>query len=113
MQKFKKFLVTMKVFDSDQTLSLTSLLMLVLIVKIAVVKDLDWMAVSALFLALCNYSAKKVIRLQDKKQTAEVDDQLTATLAAHAAQITVVTDQVSKIVSAQQVNSVMSQMIGR
>jgi hypothetical protein len=53
------WLVKLKLFDPDQTLSLTNLMMLVLIVKVAIASSLDLEIVAALFLSLASYNIKK------------------------------------------------------
>jgi hypothetical protein len=60
MNKLKSFLVAVKVFDAaDGSLSLTNLMMMVLIGKIAFTPSMDWTVVSSLFLALASYNLKK------------------------------------------------------
>lgn len=113
MDKIIKLLIASKILDDDKTLSLSSVLMLVLIVKVALTPTMDWSTISALFLALLSYNSRKLIRLKAAKQTATADDQVKSTFDAHAAQITHLTSQVSQLVSASSVNSVMNQMLGR
>ena len=59
MNKIDKLLVKLKIFDSDNTLSITSLMMLVLIFKVGMSPTIDWSIISALFLGLANYNGKK------------------------------------------------------
>lgn len=113
MNRLLKLLIACKILDDDNTVSLSSLLMIVLIVKVALTTALDWPTLSALFVTLLGYNGKKLIRMKSNDNTAQVDDALKATLDAHAAQITHVTSQVSKLLSASSVNSVMDQMLGR
>jgi len=67
-----KYLTMLKIFDQDKTLSLTNLMMVVLIIKVAVAPSLDFEMVCAMFLALASYNAKKVFAKlrSDKEQDA-------------------------------------------
>lgn len=65
MKKLNSLLVKFKIFDADNTLSLTSVCLIVLIVKIAT-SPLDYATATAFFLALLNYNSKKL--LNDKKE---------------------------------------------
>jgi len=56
---FTPLLVKLRILDAEQTLDLTAIMMAVLIVKVAASAALDWGVISALFLGLANYNAKK------------------------------------------------------
>lgn len=60
MSKVHRFLKIIKICDADGTVSLTSLMMMTLIVRVACTSQLDWTTVSALFLGLANYNGKKM-----------------------------------------------------
>lgn len=112
MNRLLKLLIACKILDDDSTVSLSSCLMIVLIVKVALTTALDWPTLSALFVTLLGYNGKKLIRMKSQDTTAAVDGELKQTLDAHAAQITHVTSQVSKLLSASSVSTVMDQLRG-
>lgn len=56
--KHLELLIASRVYDPDGTVSLTSVLMMVLIIKLAVM-PVDWGTAVALFMALANFNAKK------------------------------------------------------
>lgn len=59
MHKLDNMLIKLKIFDVDGTLSITSLMMFVLIGKVAATSTMDWTIISAMFLGLANYNGKK------------------------------------------------------
>ena len=66
------FLAKTALLNSDGVLSLSNLLLLVLIAKLAIFPVLDWGTVVALFLSLANYNGKKwLARMADTKTTEE------------------------------------------
>lgn len=82
----KSFLKTIRLLDADGTLSLTNILMMVLIAKVALLSTLTLSEVSALFMALASYNMKKVFA--HKKAASEIkaiDAQ--ATLEAKAKEV--------------------------
>ncbi len=76
MNKFEKLLVQLRIMDADKTLSLTSILMMVLIVKIAMVPVLDWASLGVILLTLVNYNIKRVSYIKSKKVDDSVQDKL-------------------------------------
>lgn len=66
-KKLEDLLIQLRIFDPDHTLSLTSILMGVLIVKIAVVPVLDVASVVTVLLALVNYNVKKFNHYKTRK----------------------------------------------
>lgn len=73
MNKTIKILRALKIFDADNTLSLTSIGVMVILVKIAIAPTLDWATASTLMLALLNYSYKR--HLNHKVSTAKVESE--------------------------------------
>ena len=59
MKHLNTILIKLKIFDTDGTLSLTSVALMVVLVKVAVAKDVDIMTLCGLFMALLSYNAKK------------------------------------------------------
>ena len=59
MRKIRKLLIALRLLDADETLSLTSITLMVLIVKLAVAPQLDWTVLTAFFMSLLSYNAKK------------------------------------------------------
>lgn len=57
--KLDQILIKLKVFDADGTLSLTSVALMVVIVKIAIAKEIDIVSLGGLLVALLSYNAKK------------------------------------------------------
>ena len=78
VSKLQKLLVTLKVFDSDNTLSLTSLGVMIILGKIAIAPVLDWATAATLLLALLSYNAKKVLRSKEKAAETDSADSLKA-----------------------------------
>jgi hypothetical protein len=78
VSRLPKLLVTLKVFDSDKTLSLTNLGVMIILGKIATAAVLDWTTAATLMLALLSYNAKKVMRSKEKAAEAESSDNLKA-----------------------------------
>lgn len=76
--KLPKLLVTLKVFDSDKTLSLTSIGVMIILAKIAVAPVLDWATAATLLLALLSYNHKKILRSREKVKANDEANQLKA-----------------------------------
>lgn len=74
MNKLKALLRSLQLFDSSNKLSLTSIGVMVILVKIAMAPTLDWTTASALLLSLLSYNFKKV--LNTKQAQAEAADTL-------------------------------------
>lgn len=77
----KKFLKTIRVLDTDGTLSLTNILMMVPIAKVALLSALTLTEVSALFLALASYNTKKLFahkRVQQEQKAVDLEKELAA-----------------------------------
>lgn len=74
--KLPKLLVILKVFDSDKTLSLTNIGVMIILGKIATAAVLDWVTASTLLLSLLSYNAKKVLRGKEKAAEAESTSKL-------------------------------------
>lgn len=62
-------LKALKLFDADNTASLTSIAMMVCIAKIAASPTLDWTILTGFFLALANYNSKRWLNRRDVKLT--------------------------------------------
>lgn len=69
-------LVILRIFDSDRTLSLTSIGVMIILAKIAAAPVLDWATAATLLLALLSYNAKKVMRSKEKAAETESADKL-------------------------------------
>lgn len=78
MNKLKKLLVSLKIADPDNTLSLTNIGVLVLIVKIATANTIDWPTTASLMLALLAYNHKKMLRSKEKARAEDNEAQLKA-----------------------------------
>lgn len=104
-----KFLVASRILDQDETLSISSILMLVLVVKIAIAPALDLPTVASLFLALANYTGKKVINLKKEDLTAKQDSKLDDHIQALAE----VKASVASLQSASSQQTIMNQIMGR
>lgn len=57
--KINQFLKQFKILDEDNTISLSNIIMMVVIVKLAMAPALDWGVITTLFLALVNHNARK------------------------------------------------------
>lgn len=69
-----KILGRLRIFDEDGTLSISTLIVLVVLVRVAVFRSSDWGDLSAFLLALLNYNARKGFRLFVKMRgEAELD----------------------------------------
>jgi hypothetical protein len=83
MKQAYAFLSRVKVFDADHTLSLTNVMLMVLIFKVAT-SPIDWTQLCALFMALSAYQVKKLIKYKEtSRDNNRVDTQ--AALDAHKA----------------------------
>ena len=76
VSRLPKLLVTLKVFDSDKTLSLTNLGVMIILGKIATAAVLDWTTAATLMLALLSYNTKKILRTKEKAKEVEAQDKL-------------------------------------
>lgn len=72
MKHIPSILRALKIFDPDNSLSLTSIAMFVIIVKLALAPALDWAIITAFFITLLNYNTKKWFA--KSKATKEVAD---------------------------------------
>lgn len=82
----KTLLKTLKIFDADNSLSLTSVGVMIILFKIATATSLDWATASTLLLALLSYNFKKVL-LQKSKQSELTDIGKLADLEAKLAEM--------------------------
>jgi hypothetical protein len=74
MKHLKSLLRALQIFDRDNKLSLTSLALMVIIVKLAVAPTLDWTVITVFFISLLNYNAKKLInKSSDDKNTIDIE----------------------------------------
>lgn len=73
--RMKGMLQSLKIFDADNTLSLTSVGVMVLIGKIATAPNIDWPTTASLMLALLSYNFKR--KLNAEKAAAELADEKT------------------------------------
>ncbi|HEY9664468.1 MAG TPA: hypothetical protein V6C65_38985 [Allocoleopsis sp.] len=55
----KPFLVMNKIYDPDNTLSLSNIAFMVLTIKIALASNLDWVTMTSFMLILLNHNSKK------------------------------------------------------
>lgn len=76
MINLKKLLTALKITDPDNTISLTSIGVMIILAKIAWAPALDWATAATLLLALLSYNAKKVIRSKEKVRAADDDNKL-------------------------------------
>ncbi len=77
MKKFISFLKATKVFDPDNTLSLSNVAMMVVIAKLAVAPELDWTVLTAFFLTLLNHNSRKVLRQKEQSKSVGDTEKLT------------------------------------
>ena len=72
--KITPLLMKWKIFDPDETLSLSNVALMVLVVKMAIAPQLDFPTLTAFFAVLLNHNAKKNWnRLKVSKQIADTD----------------------------------------
>lgn len=57
--KLNAWLIKWRVCDADGTVSLSNVLFMVLVVKLAITPSLDWTTMSAVLLAVMNHNARK------------------------------------------------------
>ena len=76
MDKLKTILVASKIFDPDNTLSLTSIGVMIILAKIALAPALDWATAATLLLALLSYNTKKILRSKEKSKEIESQTKL-------------------------------------
>jgi hypothetical protein len=73
MRKLLSFLKATKVFDPDNTLSLSNVAMMVIVARLAVAPNLDWTILTAFFVTLLNHNARK--HWAKTKASKEIADQ--------------------------------------
>ena len=69
LDKLLSLLKALKIFDPDNTLSLTNLALIVLIAKLTTAQQLPLEHLAALFMALVSYNGKKFLRYKTEKRT--------------------------------------------
>lgn len=84
--KFADILVKSRVLDPDYTVSTTSLLMFVIIVKIALMPSLDLPTITALFVTLTHANMKKLNIFRTKQAQGKRDAEVEGLKAQIAAQ---------------------------
>ena len=78
MKKLQAFLRSLQIFDATNKLSLTSLALMVIIVKLAMAPTLDWTIITTFFLALLNYTGKKLINKSSDNQAEATQSKITS-----------------------------------
>lgn len=74
MKHIKSFLRSLQIFDKENKLSLTSIALMVIIYKLAEAPTLDWTIITTFFLALLNYTGKKLInKASDDKANIDIE----------------------------------------
>jgi hypothetical protein len=74
MKHIKATLRALQIFDSSNKLSITSIAMMVIIVKLALAPTLDWAIITAFFLSCLNYTGKKLInRSAENKSIGDIE----------------------------------------
>lgn len=71
--KTKSLLRTLKIFDPDNTISLTNVGVMVLLTKIALAPSIDWPTTATLLLSLLSYNFKRHLNRKAEAQ-AQADD---------------------------------------
>ena len=71
-----RLLKTLRLLDEDGTVSLSNILLIVLIIKIALVPTLDWTVVSGLALSLLNYGHRKILRSKHQQTQQDKNEEL-------------------------------------
>lgn len=71
--KTKSLLRTLKIFDPDNTVSLTNVGVMVLLTKIALAPSIDWPTTATLLLSLLSYNFKRHLNRKAEAQ-AQADD---------------------------------------
>ncbi|HEY9661958.1 MAG TPA: hypothetical protein V6C65_26175 [Allocoleopsis sp.] len=77
MNKFIKFLKAVKLFDPDNTLSLSNVAMMTVIAKLATTQDLDWTVLTAFFFTLLNHNSRKWFAKEKAQKTVTDQEKLT------------------------------------
>jgi hypothetical protein len=72
----KALLVKLRIFDADETLAVSNLVLFILTAKVAAAQNLSVTDLIAFLLVLLNYNAKKVFRFLSEKRTEAVERQL-------------------------------------
>ncbi len=83
-------LVRFKIFDEYAQLSLTNIMLMVLIGKVAF-SPIDWTQLVALFMALLSYNGKRVLKHKERKEEEATTDKI----ARIEEQMTVIKSSVS------------------
>jgi hypothetical protein len=76
MKRLTALLKALKIFDPDNTLSLSNIAMMVVIVKLATAQSLDWAVLTSFFLVLLNHNARKAFRAKSESKTMADQDRL-------------------------------------
>lgn len=76
MKKLQAVLRSLQIFDATNKLSLTSLALMVIIYKLAEAPTLDWTILTGFFLALLQYSGKKLINAKESAKAISDQDKL-------------------------------------
>lgn len=69
-------LKALKLVDEDNTLSLSNLLLLVIIIKIAVISAVDWATLGSLAVIVLNHNARKMFRAKHQDKTVSSTSEL-------------------------------------
>lgn len=76
MKRLTTLLKALKLMDPDNTLSLSNIAMMVVIVKLATTQTLDWTILTSFFLVLLNHNARKAFRVKSESKTIADQDRL-------------------------------------
>jgi len=76
VSKLNGWLIKWKLCDADGTLSLSNVLFMVLIVKLALATTLDWTTLSAILLSVMNHNARKWFAKSKADKTVTDQEQL-------------------------------------
>ena len=69
MRHVLSILRALKLFDPDNTLSLSNVAMMVVVFKLATAEGLDWTVLTAFFLTLLNHNARKAFRAKSESKS--------------------------------------------
>ena len=76
MKHLLSFLKALKLFDPDNTLSLSNVAMMVVVFKLAAAQSLDWTVLTAFFITLLNHNARKAFRAKSESKSKADQDRL-------------------------------------
>ena len=76
MTKSHSWLVKWKIFDADNTLSLSNVMLAVIIVRLACTPILDWATLAGLSLALMNHNGRKYFAKDKASKVVSDQDKL-------------------------------------